>query len=898
MSLPILPKAIVSRTRRFLAATVLALCASHAVHAQCTGRWVVDSTNIPPGLGAGGTALASIVLPNGDLVVGGRFSSAGGVSANCIARWNGAAWSSLGSGFGGASTVEVNALALLPNGDLVAAGTFTTAGGTSANAIARWNGSSWSSLGSGLSVSGSTASVHSLAVLSNGDLVAGGAFTTAGGVSASRIARWNGTSWSALGAGVGGSASAQVSALAVLANGDLVAGGVFTTAGGVAASNIARWNGTAWSPLGTGTGARVYALAVRANGDVVAGGQFTTAGGAAASRIARWNGSTWSALGSGVNSDVRTLFELPSGDLIAGGDFWMAGSVSTAAIARWNGTSWAPLGAGLSGVNGVRALTVLQSGNIVAVGGFTSPSGGRALNGVAEWDGASWSPFGSGFSGEILASVVLPSGDVVAGGTFGLQVGASRIGGIGRWDGRIWSPLGAGVGGAVRAIAVLPGGDLVAGGNLFSAGGQSGVSNIARWNGTSWSPLGSGIGCCDGVYALAVLPNGDLVAGGIFSSAGGAAASNIARWNGAAWSPLGAGLNGAVYSLAVLPDGNLVAGGSFTFSGSTFLGRIARWDGTAWSPLGSETSFSSEVLSLAVLPSGGIVAGGRFTSAGVVSANRVARWDGATWSALGSGIGIPGNLATVRSLAVLSNGDVVAGGEFTTAGGATANCVARWNGTTWSPLGSGLGGGTSLNATALLPGRGLFAGGMFSTAGGSTTSSWALWTDTGVPWPAQGPSPQSVGAGSTFELSGACAVGFDFSGPVSYRWLRNGVAIVDGPGGASVGGGTVSGASGVVSGTALSAVLAVSAARPSDGGLYAVEFTNGCGSASSGTAVVDVAGGCPADLTSDGSVNGADLGQLLSQWGPTAPGTGADFDGDGFVGGADLGQLLSVWGPC
>ena len=56
---------------------------------------------------------------------------------------------------------------------------------------------------------------------------------------------------------------------------------------------------------------------------------------------------------------------------------------------------------------------------------------------------------------------------------------------------------------------------------------------------------------------------------------------------------------------------------------------------------------------------------------------------------------------------------------------------------------------------------------------------------------------------------------------------------------------------------------------------------------------------CVADLFVDGVVNGADLGALLSVWGPCARGTClGDLNGDGQVNGADLGQLLSSWGPC
>jgi hypothetical protein len=53
-----------------------------------------------------------------------------------------------------------------------------------------------------------------------------------------------------------------------------------------------------------------------------------------------------------------------------------------------------------------------------------------------------------------------------------------------------------------------------------------------------------------------------------------------------------------------------------------------------------------------------------------------------------------------------------------------------------------------------------------------------------------------------------------------------------------------------------------------------------------------------ADLFRDFNVNGADLGILLSQWGPNSPLTVSDINSDGFVNGADLGILLSFWGAC
>src|SRR5262245_29012979 len=96
--------------------------------------------------------------------------------------------------------------------------------------------------------------VHALTAFDDGSglaLYAGGDFRGAGGVAANRIAKWDGTAWSARGNGL----SDSVFALTVFDDGSgpsLYAGGLFTSAGVVVANHIARWNGTSWSALGSG----------------------------------------------------------------------------------------------------------------------------------------------------------------------------------------------------------------------------------------------------------------------------------------------------------------------------------------------------------------------------------------------------------------------------------------------------------------------------------------------------------------------------------------------------------------------------------------------------------------------------------------------------------------------
>jgi hypothetical protein len=325
------------------------------------------------------------------LYAGGRFTTAGGQSVNRIARWNGTIWSALGTGMNG----NVRALSLF-NGDLIAGGQFTNAGGNSANRIAQWNGTGWNALGVGMNNT-----VRALTTFNN-NLIAGGQFTNAGGNSANRIARWNGMSWSALNTGMNN----QVRALTVF-NNNLIAGGQFTNAGGNSANRIAQWNGASWSALSTGMNNQVRALTIF-NNNLIAGGQFTNAGGGSANRIAQWDGASWSALGSGITGGpgprVFALVQF-NNNLVAGGRFTTAGGSSANQIAQWNGFAWSNLGSGMN--ERIFALSV-DVNNLFVGGRFTS-AGGNPANGIAQWNGSTWSALSTGMNNRVFALLTASS---------------------------------------------------------------------------------------------------------------------------------------------------------------------------------------------------------------------------------------------------------------------------------------------------------------------------------------------------------------------------------------------------------------------------------------------------------------------------------------------------------
>ena len=225
------------------------------------------------------------------------------------------------------------------------------AGQTSVDGIARWDGQAWSDVGGGL---GLDAFVYDLEVAENGagasDLYAAGLFSLGAGAQRHGIARWDGVQWSQV-----SETNGQVLSLLFVPDGPLAglyAGGFFTEIGGVSAEYVARLDlatGT-WSAFNGGFDRGVMDLAFLENSSetaIFACGQFATAGGQAASGLARWDGSQWQGIEISGSAWTRRLDVC---DIGVGPRLFLAGPVS----GMWDGSAVAPnaLAAGLSAVVG------------------------------------------------------------------------------------------------------------------------------------------------------------------------------------------------------------------------------------------------------------------------------------------------------------------------------------------------------------------------------------------------------------------------------------------------------------------------------------------------------------------------------------------------------------------
>lgn len=484
-----------------------------------------------------------------------------------------------------------------------------------------------------------------------------------------------------------------------------------------AMSGIASAQCGVWTPFASpsGVSSDVYAFAVYDDGSgpaLYAGGQFASAGTVLAAHIARWNGVSWSAVGGGTDAAVNALAVYDDGSgpaLYAGGEFTSAGGLSANHLAKWNGTSWSA-DTGMNNI--VRALCVYDDGSgpkLYAGGDFTQAST-TAANHIASWNGSAWSALGSGVDASVGALEVYDDGSgsaLFVGGSFSFAGGASAHS-IAKWNGSAWSPLFSGTNGVVHALAVYDGGsgpELCVGGQ-FTLAGAVGANHIAKWNGGSWSPLGSGMphSASDAVWALTVFDEGTgpaLCAGGSFLYAGVAMVHNIARWHGSTWSEFGGGVDAPpVYAIAMHDDGAgpaLFAGGSFTSADGVAEDHIAKWRNSGWSPVGGPAgTLNGAVRSLKGFDDGtgpALYGIGAFTKAGSATLNHIGRWNGTVWSPLGTGL--TGGIGTtgVYALEVFDDGTgpaLYAAGNFNNAGGVGVGNIAKWNGVSWSALTSSL----------------------------------------------------------------------------------------------------------------------------------------------------------------------------------------------------------------
>ena len=387
---------------------------------QAAGRWVAQTDLKNPLQGPGTALLAE--EGSSDVFVAGPFAAGAGVAQRSAEGWDILGLASR------QDEVPVRILALLRRGaHLFAAGNFTSIGGVAASGIARWNGSIWESLGTGIQVvatdfSNQVLEVRDLAFLGD-NLFVGGLFRVSGGVPTFNLSRWDGTQWHSLPGpfglrqldGVGGrrdDLGESVDSLAVLGSKVYVAG-----AYQFPSSNVGGWglDGMVDNTFGgtlRSTFDRGRVRLARADGGLLyvqgeigrAGANFGTID---VQDFAVWTGAEWrrgpTALPHSGVSDmvVRGPNIVVGGELFNLSDDTETGRPEnptvTQGIGFWNGTEWRVPGIGVESeagsfdgaprVSGSVARLQLRGHQLLVTGQFTF-AGGNPAAFYAVWENA------------------------------------------------------------------------------------------------------------------------------------------------------------------------------------------------------------------------------------------------------------------------------------------------------------------------------------------------------------------------------------------------------------------------------------------------------------------------------------------------------------------------------
>lgn len=574
------------------------LSRNHILRLHPDGR--MDSS-FQVGTGFNQIVRSVVVQPDGKLLVAGNFTAYNGIPCNRIARLNTNGSLDTSFNIGTAFNDQLYALAIQPDGKILAGGMFTNYNGTNINRLARLqaNGQLDTTFNTG---SGPTGYVYTIIVQPDGKIFLGGQFSFYNGTPHRRVIRLhpNGSRDSSFQVGTGG--NNIVNALLPLPNGQLYVGGQFTEFNLLACTRLTRLladgsNDFTFNPQ-SGPNNIVTNLKAHANGQLMLIGNFSRYNGLAYTDIVRLHAdggldTTFNAM-AGANGSIYTSALQPDGKLLIVGAFFSYNGINRGRIARLHPDGRLDTSFQTSlGANSTIADILLQADGKIIVGGAFS-----AYNGVPRERIARLNPDGSL--------------DTSFNTSFSTSFNIGNLNNI------------------IRTMALQPDGKLLIGGIFYYDNGvvrnkvirlHSNGSLDTTFNATTNTE----------VRKIALLPNGGIVLGGAFNTVNGISRSGIARLHPNGTLDLGftpaPGTNRDIKDLAVQPGGKVVIGGNFpTYNGSSYsyLARLND-DGTLDTTFKSQVGANDDVNSLAWLPNGKVVIGGDFTSYNGVNRPRIAR---------------------------------------------------------------------------------------------------------------------------------------------------------------------------------------------------------------------------------------------------------------------------------
>jgi hypothetical protein len=288
----------------------------------------------------------------GELYVTGYFARAGGVTVNGIAKWDGSDWGAVGRGF--MMDASINAAPGIGyglevmNGELYAYGLFDSINGIAANSLAKFDGTSWSAVFDLPRFGASPSDVNMIfdAEWFGGELYVGGNFNEPGpNIIIRDLVKWDGIDWVAVGAGLTGGATAIGKLL--IWDGKLLISGGFSprsSPGGIPGKNIVLWDGQNWDTLRGGVTGEIYGtggvLTVQEHkGELYVAGTFDYAGDVPAKNFAKWDGTEWCGLDA-TDFYLRSFAFLDDTLFISYAWGYISPDSSVKDVVKWTGGPW------------------------------------------------------------------------------------------------------------------------------------------------------------------------------------------------------------------------------------------------------------------------------------------------------------------------------------------------------------------------------------------------------------------------------------------------------------------------------------------------------------------------------------------------------------------------------
>ena len=514
-----------------------------------------------------------LVQENGRIVAGGDFSGAnsiGGQTRNRIARLD--ATTGLADSFDPNANSTVLSIAQEADGKIIAGGDFSgpnSIGGQARNFIARLDPVT----GTADSFNPNASSVvFAVAVQPDGRILAGGSFATIGGQTRNHMARLDRAS--GLADSFDPSTSGSVFAISVQQDNKVLVGGDFTAAspvGGAAVTrnHVARLEKDGRLDQGLSLAlfedypstAYVLALAVQPDGKILIGGEFLYLGEETRYNWIRLN--TDGTVDRAFNPPIYRHTPIDSIAVQADGKILVELSIASHPfVTRLNADGTVDSTFTPNPDYNVFSIAVQADGKILVGGDFGS-IGGQTRHGIARLDATTGlaDSFNPNANGSVSRIVVQADGKILVGGDF-FSIGGQMRNGLARLDGvsglaDSFNPNNF----DVHAITVQLDGKVLAGGHFTSIGGQP-RNHIARLDAVTGLPDSFDPNANNYVEAITVQADGKVLVAGYFTNIGGQPRSSIARLDGVTGLADSFHPNaGAYLGIALLADGKVMTSG-------------------------------------------------------------------------------------------------------------------------------------------------------------------------------------------------------------------------------------------------------------------------------------------------------------------------------------------------